>query len=508
MTEADDSNATRFADGRLATAAKCIVAGVCLAGSVPPWGSWPLAFIGIAITDRLLAVRSAQQRFWRMWVVGVSWLAPAMLWMYDLTPPGYPIAFIAYAAYFGVAAALTPPDNTWRRLLLPGTLTLAEIVRWYWPFGGVPLANLALSQVDTPLAQTARLAGPLLVMVLIIVVGQALSSAVDRAVRPTLIALGVVAVAIVAAYAHPRASVVREVETASVQGGGPTRTRASSDQQPVVLGRHVEATKFIDRPVDLILWPENVVNPGVYLPIESARATVDEVARSQDATVLAGWFYPVSNTGTVNYQSAITPDGNEIDRYDKVRIVPFGEFVPLRGFIEWTGLGEGIPSRDVIVGTADPVLDTPVGPVGVSISWEGFFERRARASVADGAELLTNPTNGASYWLTQVHTQQVASNQLRAIENDRWVLMVGPTGMSAVVEPDGTLQQRTDIGERAVLYATVEMRTGRTLASLVGLWPVLCYGVTAVMLGLWQLRRPAQPTLDPTVEHDHPGAAS
>ncbi len=300
---------------------------------------------------------------------------------------------------------------------------------------------------------------------------------------------------------------VREVETASVQGGGPTRTRASVGQQPVVLGRHVEATKFIDRPVELIVWPENVVNPGSLLPIEQARRTVNEVARSQNATLLAGWFYPVSDTGTVNYQSAITADGVEIDRYDKVRIVPFGEYVPLRGFIEWTGLGEGIPSRDVIAGTAEPVLDTPVGPVGVSISWEGFFERRARASVDAGAELLTNPTNGASYWLTQVHTQQVASNQLRAIENDRWVLMAGPTGMSAVIEPDGTLQQRTDIGERAVLYATVEMRSGRTLASLVGLWPVLCFGLAASTLGTWLLMRPTPSPTD-AVDHHPPGAQS
>ncbi len=324
-------------------------------------------------------------------------------------------------------------------------------------------------------------------MVLVVVLGQALSAAVDRQWRPVAVAAGLALAAVAAAFVHPRSDVVREVETATVQGGGPTRTRASSDQQPVVLARHVEATRSIDRPVELILWPENVVNPGSVLPRETAEATVVEVARSRNATLLAGWFYPVSNTGTVNYQSATSPDGVELDRYDKVQIVPFGEYVPLRGFIEWTGLGEGIPSRDVIAGTAEPVLDTPVGPVGVSISWEGFFERRARAAVAGGAQLLTNPTNGASYWLTQVHTQQVASNQLRAIENDRWVLMAAPTGMSAIIGPDGDLQQRSGIGERVVLYATVEMREGRTLASMVGIWPILSYGIIASMIGVWRL---------------------
>ncbi len=486
---------TRRSASRPGVVARCALAGICLAASVPPWGWWPLAFVGVALLDRLLAVDSARRRFWRMWAVGVAWLAPAMLWMWDLTPPGYVIAFVLYSAYFGIAAVLTPPETPWRRIVLPGALTLAELARWYWPFGGVPLANLALGQVDTPLAQTARLAGPLLIMVLVIVLGQAVSAAIDRDRRSVVVAVGVTLVALAAAAVHPRSDVVREVETATVQGGGPTRTRASSDQQPVVLARHVEATRSIDRPVDLILWPENVVNPGSVLPRATAEATVIEVARSQDATLLAGWFYPVSETGTVNYQAAISPDGVELDRYDKVQIVPFGEYVPLRGFIEWTGLGEGIPARDVIAGTAEPVLDTPVGPVGVSISWEGFFERRARASVANGAQLLTNPTNGASYWLTQVHTQQVASNRLRAIENDRWVLMAGPTGMSAVIGPDGDLGQRSGIGERVVLYATVEMREGRTLASVVGIWPILSYGIIAVVLGAWRLTGRRDPDL-------------
>jgi len=183
----------------------------------------------------------------------------------------------------------------------------------------------------------------------------------------------------------------------------------------------------------------------------------------------------------VNYHTAVTPDGEEVARYDKVRIVPFGEYVPLRGLIE--RFSSEIPSRDVIQGTEPAVLDTPVGVVGVAISWEAYFERRSRDAIENGAQLLVNPTNGSSYWLTQVHTQQVASNQLRAIENDRWLLMAAPTGLSAVIDANGDLIQRTDIGERAVLEATVEMRDGRTLASLVGFWPVLLYGVSAVVAG-------------------------
>ena len=373
--------------------------------------------------------------------------------------------------------------------MLPGTFALAEVARWSWPFGGVPLAHMGLSQVETPVLFAARLAGPLLVVVSVVIIGQALSALYRRSFVPAGIGLAVVAVFVLGGVVHPRATVVNELDVALVQGGGAQRTRASSDQQPVVLARHVEATSGIDGPVDLILWPENVVNPGRFLQEQDAFDIVSGVAATYDAPVLAGWFLPVSDTNTANYQSVITPEGIETDRYDKVRLVPFGEYVPLRGLITSVADGVPLPSRDVQVGTVEPVLDTEFGPVGVSISWEGFFEHRARHSVREGAQLLTNPTNGSSFWLTQVQTQQVASNQLRAMENDRWVLQVGPTGLSGVIDPSGDLLQRTDVGERVTLVATVEMRDGRTLASRVGWWPVVLYGIGAAVASVVLARR-------------------
>ncbi|MFV0525210.1 MAG: nitrilase-related carbon-nitrogen hydrolase, partial [Acidimicrobiales bacterium] len=120
----------------------------------------------------------------------------------------------------------------------------------------------------------------------------------------------------------------------------------------------------------------------------------------------------------------------------------------------------------------------------------------------EGAELLINPSNAASYWLTQVQTQQVASNRLRAIENDRWTLQLTPTGLSAVIDPDGRVEQRTDVGEQAVLVDTVEMRSGETIATRLGPWPLAVYGVAVVALswGWPRLRRD-----DPT---DHPPAGT
>lgn len=286
---------------------RAALGGLAIAASIPPWGFWPLVFVGIALLDGLLAGRPWRSRLARTWLLAAFWLYPATLWMWDLTAPGYVVAGALFAGYFAVAGALTPAGR-YRRLVLPGAIAVAELARWSWPFGGVPLAHLAMSQVDTPLASTARLGGPLLVVVTVVVVGQALVSILgpgtdgagqdeDNAAAPTptdgltdlglngrwrLAApgLGVVALLVAASALHPRSEVVDNVDIALVQGGGPQRTRASSVQQPVVLSRHVEASRFIEGPVDLIIWPENVVNPGRFLSEETANLLVREVAAS------------------------------------------------------------------------------------------------------------------------------------------------------------------------------------------------------------------------------------
>ena len=124
-----------------AAGAAAVGAGALVAASLPPWGWWPLAFVGIAILDRLIADRPARSRFVRTWLFGVAWLAPGMGWMWFLTAPGYIVAVAAYSGYLGLAAAIAP-GGRWRRLALPAALTIAEAIRFVFPFGGVPLASL------------------------------------------------------------------------------------------------------------------------------------------------------------------------------------------------------------------------------------------------------------------------------------------------------------------------------------------------------------------------------
>ena len=284
---------------------------------------------------------------------------------------------------------------------------------------------------------------------------------------------------------------VGSLDVALVQGGGPQRTRATPTGAARVFANQLEANQLVETPVDLVLWPENVVNP-VPLPAsgwrredrlyadEAAEALAVEATRL-DAVLVPGWFHRAADdlAANRNYQTAIEPDGTVADRYDKVRTVPFGEFVPLRGLIE-PFAADLLPSRDLEPGTGPAVLETSVGTMGVTISWEVFFDHRSRDAVRDGGEVILNPTNGASYWLTQVQTQQVASSRLRALENGRWVLQAAPTGFSTVVDPQGRVLQRTAVSEQAVLHHRIERRTGLTWATRAGAWPMVM-----LALALW-----------------------
>jgi apolipoprotein N-acyltransferase len=168
-----------------------------------------------------------------------------------------------------------------------------------------------------------------------------------------------------------------------------------------------------------------------------------------------------------------------VDSYHKVRRVPFGEYVPGRRFFSRLGDLSALP-RDAVPGDERGVLDTPIGRLGIAISYEVFFSDRARMAAQGGGRMLLVPTNASSFTTSQMPTQELAAARLRAWETGRWVLQAAPTGFSAVVDHDGRVRQVTDLGERRILYQRVPLRRGSTPYTRLGDWPVLV--VTALLL--------------------------
>lgn len=468
---------------------RCTVTGLCIAASVPPWGWWPLAFLGLASWDRIIADQPWWARLRRSWLVAAAWMFPGLLWMWDLTAPGYVVAAAAYAGYFAVAMAVVPPHAPARWVAFPAAIVLAELARWSFPFGGVPLATLAMSQAAAPLGQTARIGGAILVSGLVALGAVALSAVVSERWRASAAVAAVLVALVTVSFIAPRGEQVGRLSYALVQGGGEQGTRASETDEREVFERHLRASEQVQGPVDLVLWPENVVAVD---QLAGSREDVElaALARRLDATLIVGATEDAGPENFLNAAIVYNPDGSMGERYDKVQRVPFGEYVPMRDLIESLAGDAGLPERDAVEGTEPAIVETQAGEFAVVISWEVFFTDRAREGVLEGGELILNPTNGSSYWLTLVQTQQVASSRLRAIETGRWVLQAAPTGFTAVVTEEGDVLARSAVSEPRVFQGDAPLREGNTIATRVGVAPALAAsGIGLVVAWLTDHRR-------------------
>ncbi len=468
---------------RLPILAACLGTGALMTFSLPPWGWWPLLFVGVFCLDRLLAGRPAASRFWRGWLVAAAWLFPGMGWMVFLSAPGWVAATAISATYFGAACAIAPASR-WRWVALPGAVVLAEVLRWSWPFGGSPLASFAISQAASPFAFVVRVGGAPILVLLVMIIGVTLSATWERAWRAVAIGAAFVAVLLGGATIAPRGHDTGSIDIALVQGGGPQGTRARDTSSRVVFERHLDATDGVKLPVDLVVWPEDTVHVEAPIGTTPEGAELAALARQLGTTLSVGVIEGDGPKDRYNSQVAYDSAGNEVARYRKVRRVPFGEWMPLRGFLTAIGAPTDLVPRDDVPGTGPAILDTPAGRLGVVISWEVFFGGRARDAIGHGGTVLLNPTNGASYSWTILQTQQIASSRLRALETGRWVAQVAPTGFSAFIDDDGDVIQRSSISERRVLQAEVRTREGETLYVRWGDRPIVAVGLLLVAIGL------------------------
>ena len=487
------------------SAALAIGAGLGVALSLPPWGIWPLAFIGVAMFEMSLGENpSRRQRAARGWLFGAAWLYPGLAWMWSLTVPGYLLAAAIFAGFHALAATVST-TGPWRVIARPAAHTLAEALRLVLPFGGVPLATLPIGQADGPLAGVVRFGGVILLTWVVFQIGFALagpSPVVPQMARSRgrrthgqwhgaigfLAAIACIIIGVAIAPSGTDTAQPAALRVAIVQGGGPQGTRAINSNGREVVERHLRATQTIQPgTADLVVWPENVIDVATLENSQELTEVAAQAARIR-ASFAVGVTEDAPNDHFINAQVVITADGQVVSRYEKVHRVPFGEYMPLRSLLHALRAPTDLVPRDAVAGTGPAYLDIPVtgGTVraAVVISWEVFFGNRAIDGVDHGGTFILNPTNGSSYTGTILQSQQIASSRLRAIENGRWVVQVSPTGFSAFVSPDGDVLDRTAVSEQRVIIRTISLKSGRTWYSHVGDTPFVVL-MLLLFAGAW-----------------------
>jgi len=505
----------RSGAGRLGTVAgPSLLAGILIALALPPWGFWVLAFPGAGLLWWRLGGLRLRARVLAGFVTGLGMFVPGLWWVTSFNTYGGFVLMAIESLAPALACAVVPRSGRGRGVALAGAMVLAEALRAAWPFGGLPIGGVALGQAGGPVAGAARVGGPLLVVGLVWLGGYGLALLVGpalRLARPAgggraldersftpvrvreTVGAGTLALAVVVvlaawgALAPDGGPALRMLRVAAVQGGGVRGLRQSEVDTTAVYDAQFAASAEIgardgDRPPSLVLWPEDVValdGPLAGSPQEQQLAALAVHLR---ATLVVGVTEDVPGGRFRNEAVAFSPAGRLVARFEKVHRVPFGEYVPYRGFFEHLASLSSVP-LDAVPGHGDGVLHTPAGPLGTLISYEVFYADRGRVATRAGARLLIVPTNTSSYLTSQVPTQEIAAARLQAIAEGRDLVQAAPTGFSAVIDHRGHVLLRTALAKRSVIVADVAMRAGRTLYERGGDLPVVLASVVLVAAG-------------------------
>ena len=465
-----------------------VAAGAVIAFSLPPFGWWPLGIAGFAAFAVLLHGAGSRRIQAAIGAgVGLGQYLIGLWWVTEFNVGGYIALVVHGVACTALAAWVVPVKRKWGIVIgLPAALIAADWLRGHFPFGGLPLGGAALGQAAGPLAPSARIGGTLLVTGVTALAGAGLAELLRHRAKPRGAIAIALAVVIVAAGrlgpdgAGKSAQGSGSLRVAVVQGGGPRGLHGVDTDPEVVFQRQLQASASLQPPLDLVLWPEDVLHVDQPVGQTPEGAEVGALARRLHTTVVVG---VVEDVGTDRFRNAAVawgPSGTIVARYDKVHRVPFGEYVPGRSLVQHIANLDLVP-RDAIAGRGPGLLVTPAGRLGVVISYEVFFEDRARAAIRAGGQVLLVPTNASSYSTSQVPTQEIAAAQLRAWETGRDTVQSAPTGYGALIDHDGRVLARTTLGAQQVIVGRVEQRSGRTVFLRVGDIPLLLLCVIGLL---------------------------
>ena len=479
--------------------------GALLSLSLPPASLWPLVFVAPA--PFLWLVRGSRPGRAALCglVFGFVYFGALLYWIAlfgELAWFSLVAMSACYMALFGaLAPALWRPEHP-----IAGTLGLAalwtviEWVRGAFPIGGFGWGQLGSTQVDAPALPLASITGVWGLSFLALLTSGVLLLAVERwgsGGRGRALGLVVAAIALTllpAAVPLPEPDGA-SVDVASIQVDvGSVQDLVGTEEDVAVARLNAERhLALADDPPQLAVWGEGALDPGV-TGDPALMAEVSDVIGRVGVPTIAGAV--VDDPDGRQYTSTLAFDetGAIVDRYDKVKLVPFGEYVPFRDLLGWISATEQV-EVDRTPGSEVSLISLPgLPPIGTPICYENSFPAIDREMVRQGAGFLVLTINNASYDRTAASEQHLLMSRLRAVENGRWVVHAAVSGISAFVDPEGRVVEEAGLFEPATLRHTVVSSSRTTPYTRFGDWVplgsiVLALGVFAIPRGR---RRPSR----------------
>ena len=421
------------------------------------------------------------------WLIMVPWVVRVMSHYGGLPYITGVLIFIAlcmvlglYGGVFGFLFFRIGPDARFHRwLLIPLAWAAIEYGRTYL-LSGFPWNLIAAAVVDyPPLVQFDRVAGPYALGALILLLPTTIAWLIATSPRGMRL-VAVVAPVILLCFIWWSTGLVAE-KLIGRRATGPTYTAAllqpnisqemrwSGSSLMEIFQRMMGMTEeSIRAGATLIVWPESTV-PLSYAVTDFYRDGIEAESRQHSVDIILGSVATDPEKSNRIWNAAfLVSGGRTIGHYDKIHLVPFGEYVPLRKMLFFA---EKLVHQvgDFEFGTKDTPL---VGLLryGPAICYEIVFPQIPRTQVIHGADVLVTITNDAWYDGTSAPRQHLNQARLRAVETDRYLLRAATTGISAFVDPTGRIVQEIPMNRQGIILARFQARQSRTLYVKLGDW--------------------------------------
>jgi apolipoprotein N-acyltransferase len=469
-----------------------IFAGAIVAWSFYP-GHWWASVVGMAILLLCLDSKPRKTRLKLTLAFALTFFAFHVQW----------VSVLGNDAWFGLVIlctlpwmlfALLPIDSRskWFYLQHAALVIVLEAIRASWPWGGFPWGLLAYSQVDGPLVALSTIGGQSLVSGVVVVCAAIAVKFVKFRSFSALMLLLFISICSASVSSFNSND---SVQLAAIQGNVPRVGNELSAQRAAVLNNHLRTTEqllaeiesgLIPEP-DLIVWPESGTDIDPLVPGIAAEA-ISELASRSAAPILIGatTWYSSGSEGEGPTNSGIMWTGNGPSQiYSKNHLVPFGEYVPLRDVLaKWITRFDQIPN-DFVPGEGQGVFDVSGAQIGDVICFEVAYANHIYDTINAGAQVITVQTNNATYGNTTQPEQQFAITRFRAIETQRAFLVASTSGISGLIQNDGSVTDKTKQFESAIVTGEAPLISEKTFSTKYPYWGL----VISVMFLLFASRK-------------------
>ena len=389
---------------------------------------------------------NAKQRFIKGYLFGIVFFSGVLYWLFNVSIPGAAglVLMLSVApAIFSYLCLSAKRYPLYIIIYAPSAWVLSEYLRAHI-FTGFPWALLGYSQsANIPLIQFANITGVYGVSFLIVLVNAGLYLALRKSAHRFYILFFIfILIAVCLIYGQrmiKRVYPEQALTVSVIQGNIPQGIKWDPKYRDFIMDKYKRITKnaIAKGKPHLVIWPEAAL-PG-YMEDKGLSAQICDLASSEKVYLLTGTLHG-EGLSAFNSACLISNSGEVLDRYDKIHLVPLGEFLPLENGFSWLRSCINKPMGDFIRGKDYRVFslkaEKSLLPISFScfICYEDIFPELSRRFVKNGARFLVNVTNDDWFGKTSAPYQHLQGSIFRAVENNVPVLRAANTGVSGIFQ--------------------------------------------------------------------------